>query len=67
MAEGKREGEQPRAPWIWFSREGYHDMEKYNLLLLWGSLSGTYILPRGERGIPEWEGDFWHSMHLSLW
>lgn len=65
MAEETQEGEQPVVPWIQFHGEGYH-VEKYNLLSLGGGISGTFILPRGEKEMPEWEGDLWHSMHLSL-
>ena len=65
MAEETQEGEQPVVPWIQFHGGGYH-VEKYNLLSLGGGISGTFILPRGEKEMPEWEGDLWHSMHLSL-
>lgn len=66
MAEETQKGEQPMVPWIQFLGEGYHHVEKCNLLPLRGGVSGTYILPRGKKEMPKWEGDFWHSMHLSL-
>lgn len=36
MAEETQEGEQPLVPWIRFHGEGYHHVEKYNLLPLGG-------------------------------